>query len=526
MIECIGSIDQGTQSTRFFLYAKDCSVLASCQVPVPQIYPRAGWVEQEPEQLWRSVVEAINGAMQEAKERHGGITVKAIGLTNQRETTIVWDKNTGKPLHNAIVWLDSRTSQLCARMAEQRSEGHDAFRPITGLPISTYFSAYKLKWLIENVPEVCTAVDEGRCMFGTVDTWLLYNLTGGTVHITDVSNASRTNLMDISSLQWHAETINAFGVANVVLPEIKSNAEEYGRVVVGAARNNASATRHLQQQQLTSDLDNVPISGCLGDQQAAMMGQRCVEAEAKNTYGTGCFMLLNTGTAPVPSSHGLLTTVAYKLGPQAPAYYALEGSIAIAGQGISWLRDALGCIDSAAESEGLAASVPDTGGVFFVPAFGGLLAPYWAPDARGVILGLTQHTTRAHIVRAMLEAICFQTRDVVEAMRQDADMSHLACLFVDGGASQNNLLMQMQADVLQVGVRRPEHMETTSLGAALAAGIAVGFWTVEEAFHDQKHESGGTLFEPVWEKGVAERRYGRWKKAVERSMGLAEITDD
>ena len=356
-------------------------------------------------------------------------------------------------------------------------------------------------------------------MFGTVDTWLLYNLTGGCsggdgnsggVHVTDVSNASRTSLMDISTLQWHQDTINTFGASSVIFPEIKSNAEEYGRICKSAV----------------SELAGVPIAGCLGDQQAAVMGQRCVENEAKNTYGTGCFMLLNTGNTAIPSKHGLLTTVAYQLGPKTAPCYALEGSIAIAGQGISWLRDSLGLIENAAESETLAQSVATTGGVFFVPAFGGLLAPRWEPDARGVILGLTQHTTKAHIVRAMLEAICFQTRDVLEAMRKDADMTHLQCLFVDGGASQNNLLMQMQADILQVPVRRPLHMETTSLGAALAAGIAVNFWSVEEAFADLKHSSGGTLFVPAVDEAAANKKHEKWKKAVERSMNLAEITEE
>jgi glycerol kinase len=519
-MECIGSVDQGTQSTRFFLYDKDCTVIASSQIPVAQIFPHQGWVDQDPMAIWKSVQEAVSETMGQAEEKYGQgkITVKAIGITNQRETTIVWDKNTGKPLCNAIVWLDNRTSAIAEAMAAKLG-GRDAFRAITGLPTSTYFSAYKLKWMLENVPEVKQAADEGRCMFGTVDTWLLYNFTGGAnggrsggdngnsggVHITDVSNASRTNLMDISNLQWHQNMIKTFGASNVILPEIKSNAEEYGKVCASA----------LPQ------LAGVPISGCLGDQQAAMMGQRCQEKEAKNTYGTGCFMLLHTGTTPVESTHGLLTTVAYQLGPHAAPCYALEGSIAIAGQGITWLRDSLGLINDAAESEALAESVPNCGGVFFVPAFGGLLAPWWEPEARGIILGLTQHTNKAHIVRAMLEAISFQTRDVLEAMKKDSEMN-LACLYVDGGASKNNTLMQMQADILQVPVRRPAHMETTSLGAALAAGIAVGFWTVEEAFAGKK--DGGTLFEPKIVAEKADKRHGRWKKAVERSMQLAEIT--
>jgi glycerol kinase len=519
-MECIGSVDQGTQSTRFFLYDKDCTVIASSQIPVAQIFPKQGWVDQDPMAIWESVQKAISETMRQAQEKYGEgkVTVKAVGITNQRETTIVWDKITGKPLCNAIVWLDNRTSAVAEKMAAERG-GRDAFRAITGLPTSTYFSAYKLKWLLDNKPDVAKVASEGRCMFGTVDTWLLYNFTGGAasgengsatadgVHVTDVSNASRTNLMDISTLKWHKETIDIFGASKIIFPEIKSNAEEYG---------NISATA-------IPELAGVPIAGCLGDQQAAMMGQRCQEKEAKNTYGTGCFMLLHTGTTAVESKHGLLTTVAYQLGPDAAPNYALEGSIAIAGQGITWLRDSLGLINDSAESEALAESVPNCGGVFFVPAFGGLLAPWWEPDARGIILGLTQHTTKAHIVRAMLEAISFQTRDVLEAMRKDSELN-LACLFVDGGACKNNALMQMQTDILQVPVRRPFHMETTSLGAALAAGIAVGFWTLEEAFADAKHSDGGDLFEPKIDAELADKRHGRWKKAVERSMQLAEIT--
>jgi len=507
-MECIGAIDQGTQSTRFFLYDKDTAPIASHQVELSQIYPKNGWVEQDPLAIWNSVCLAVAGAMQQARERYGQVNVRAIGITNQRETTILWDKNTGKPLNNAIVWLDGRTSQLCA--AIERDVGRDAFRPVTGLPVSTYFSAYKLKWLLDNVPEIAEAASEGRCMFGTVDCWLMYQLTGGVhggIHVTDLSNASRTNLMDLSTLTWHKDTVAAFGAENVLLPKICSNAEVYGQVTG------------------ITELEGVPIAGCLGDQQAAMLGQRCSENEAKSTYGTGCFLLFNTGHSIVPSKHGLLTTVAYKLGHDASLYYALEGSIAIAGQGISWLRDSLGLIKNAAESETLAASVPDCGGVFFVPAFGGLLAPWWASDARGVILGLTQYTTKAHIVRAMLEAICFQTRDVLEAMKQDADMNSLVNLSVDGGASQNDVLMQMLADVLQVPVKRPEHMETTSLGAALAAGIAVNFWTVDEVLMDQKHSTGASLFDPNVSRGVADRQHALWKKAVERSLGLAEFTD-
>lgn len=507
-MECVGSIDQGTQSTRFFLYDKDCTPLASSQVPLPQAYPKAGWVEQDPLQILSTIHAAVSDTIRQVEERHGAVVIRSIGITNQRETTVVWDKATGVPLYNAIVWLDGRTAQVCSRMAEQHG-GRDAFRAVTGLPVSTYFSAYKLKWLLENVPKVSEAAQQGQCMFGTIDSWIIYKLTGGGVHATDVTNASRTSLMNIHTLSWSQDMLKAFNVDSVILPEIRSNAEVFGVI----------------SDPLVPALEGIPIAGCLGDQQAAMLGQRCVEREAKNTYGTGCFMLLNTGPTIVASSHGLLTTVAYKLGKDSQACYALEGSIAIAGQGISWLRDSLGLIHDASESETVAGSVAHTGGVYFVPAFNGLLAPWWEPEARGTIVGITQYTTKAHIVRALLEAICFQTRDVLEAMKEDADMSSLACLFVDGGASQNNLLMQLQADVLQVAVRRPIHMETTSLGAALAAGIGIGFWSVKEAFTDLKHATGGTVFEPNISRNDADGRYAKWKLAVQRSLGLASLDE-
>ncbi|KAL4421980.1 hypothetical protein ABPG77_011003 [Micractinium sp. CCAP 211/92] len=509
-MDCIGAIDQGTQSTRFFLYDAQCRPLASAQVEFPQVYPHAGWVEQDPMAIWASVQEAVRQAMEQARGEFPQLTVRAVGITNQRETTLVWDRSTGQPLHNAIVWLDNRTSGVCHAMAQQLGS-QNYFRPVTGLPISTYFSAYKLKWLLDNVPAVAAAAADGRAMFGTVDSWLIYQLTGGVdggLHITDVSNASRTNLMDLRTLSWHEPTLRLFGVPPAMLPQIRSNAEVYGTV------------------KAEGPLKGVPIAGCLGDQQAAMMGQRCAVSEAKNTYGTGCFMLLNTGPELVQSSHGLLSTLAFQLGAGAAPHYALEGSIAIAGQGISWLRDRMGFIASAAESEAVAGSVPDSGGVYFVPAFGGLLAPWWQDDARGVIVGLTQYSTKAHIVRAMLEAICFQTRDVLEAMQADSGTARLPVMFVDGGASQNDLLMQMQADILQVPVRRPAHLETTSLGAALAAGIGMGMLTAEQAFTDLKHNTGGTLFQPRITPAAASRRHAKWKLAVERSFALAELTAD
>ncbi|GAB4822772.1 hypothetical protein N2152v2_009818 [Parachlorella kessleri] len=522
-MECMGAIDQGTQSTRFFLYNQECSPIASSQIEFQQLYPKSGWVEQDPLTIWESMRTAIQQTMEQAQHEHGEVVVKAIGITNQRETTLVWDRQTGEPLHNAIVWLDNRTSGICHEMYA-RFGSWDHFRQVTGLPISTYFSAYKLRWLLDNVPEVAEAAKAGRCLFGTVDSWLLYKLTGGRdggIHVTDVVNAARTNLMDVRTLSWHMPTLDVFGISPNMLPEIRSNAEVYGVV------------------KDDGPLVGVPIAGCLGDQQAALLGQRCRVHEAKSTYGTGCFVLLNTGSEVVDSAHGLLSTVGYKLGPQADTNYALEGSIAIAGQGVSWLRDAMGFIGSAAESEEVAGSVPDTAGVYFVPAFGGLLAPWWRDDARGVILGLTQYTTKAHLVRAMLEAICFQTRDVLEAQRRDAEVHQLKALFVDGGASQNDLLMQaslvqaghvllvvvMLADLLQVPVSRPKNLETTSLGAAIAAGIGVGFWTAEQAFNGLRGAADGTLFKPQVPREDAEQRYTKWLKAVQRSMDLQDLAD-
>lgn len=511
-VECIGAIDQGTQSSRFFLYDKECNVIASHQVSLRQEYPRAGWVEQDPFEIIRTVKQAMAAAIEGAKQKHPGLVIRGLGITNQRETTIVWDKSTGKPLYNAIVWLDSRTTKICNEIM-QKHGGRDAFRPVTGLPVSTYFSSYKLKWLLDNVPEVKEAIQERRCMFGTVDSWLLYNLTGGAkhggCHITDTTNASRTNFMDIFTLRWHEEIVNTFGASKVIFPEIRSNSEVYGEV----------------HESFMSEIRGVPIAGSLGDQQAAMLGQRCIEGEAKNTYGTGCFLLLHTGERAVISSHGLLTTLAYRLGDSA-ACYALEGAIAIAGQGITWLHDALEIIDDPSESESVAQSVPDSGGVYFVPAFSGLLAPWWEPDARGVILGLTQFSNKAHIVRAMLEAICYQTRDVVEAMKKDAEMEDFKCLYVDGGASRNTLLMQWQADVLQLCVVRPPNLETTSLGAAIAAGLALGFWSLEEVFVSMKKSQDATQFSPQIDTRAADVRYQKWKVAVERSIGLAQLAPD
>ncbi|GBF97483.1 glycerol kinase-like [Raphidocelis subcapitata] len=507
-MEVAAAIDQGTQSTRVFLFDRAGGVVASHQVPLRQIYPKAGWCEHDPMLIWGTVEACIEGALASAREKLGqDVQVKALGITNQRETTVLWSRSTGEPLHNAIVWLDNRTSEVCARLQESLPGGKDHFRPVTGLPISTYFSAYKVQWLLENCDKVRAAVDSGDALFGTVDSWLIWQLTGGArggVHVTDASNASRTNMLDLRTRQWHAPFVELFGLNLGVMPRVASNAEVLGHVKEGP-------------------LAGVPISGCLGDQQAALVGQRCGRGEAKNTYGTGCFMLLNTGSELVPSTHGLLTTFGYQLGPKAAPHYALEGSIAVAGLGISWLKDNLRLIDSADESEALAASVPDTGGVYFVPAFSGLLAPHWIEDARGVLLGMTGFTTRAHVVRAMLEAICFQTREVLDAMRADADMSHMAVLRVDGGAAKNDLLMQLQSDLLHVPVSRPLFQETTALGAALAAGLAVGFYPHD--FVTTHPENHSTLFRPAVSLDNSEKRYAHWRKAVSRSLALAELAD-
>ncbi|GLI71029.1 hypothetical protein VaNZ11_016146 [Volvox africanus] len=591
--ECIAALDQGTQSTRVFIFDRDCAPIASHQADLPQIYPQAGWCEHDPLEIWRTVLECLSRTWEDAQQRvvsagRPPLRMMALGITNQRETTVVWSRTTGLPLHNAVVWLDNRTSELCDRLAATHG-GRDAFRSVTGLPISPYFSATKYLWMYDNVPEVRAAVDSGDAAVGTIDSWLIWQLTGGPlggVHITDVTNASRTLLMDLDSLDWHDPTLAAFRCPRAILPRIASNAEVYGLITPTAATapiyGNASGSSGGFASPIhpLGPLEGVPIAGCLGDQMAAMLGQRCRPGEAKNTYGTGCFMLLNTGQRRIASTHGLLTTVAFKLGPDKRANYALEGSVAVAGLGISWLRDNLGLIGSAAESEVLAASVPNTGGVYFVPAFSGLLAPHWRADARGVLLGMTSFTTRAHVVRAMLEAICFQTREVLDAMRRDAELDEhhggLAALRVDGGAAANDLLMQLQADLLQVPVVRPAFRETTSLGAALAAGLAVNLWTWEEVFAaaaqpplrpahpphmlapegplpdgplshfdtDNGIENGGgnngrggggaaavpavaaTAFQPAVTPAAASRRYDRWRKAVERALDLADLAPE
>lgn len=497
----VGAIDQGTQSTRFMLFDKDVNVVASHQIEHRQIMPRAGWVEHEPELLVENTKRCIERAVAKAVEKLGNVDVKGVGVTNQRETTLVWDKKTGRPLHNAIVWLDSRTSAICHRMERELSKEH--FRSVTGLPISTYFSAYKLRWMMENSPVVEEAVKNRSCMMGTVDSWLIYNLTKegdkGGVHVTDVTNASRTNLMELKTCNWHPESAALFDIPLEILPEIKSNAEVYGHITEGP-------------------LASVPVAGCIGDQQAAALGQRCVPGEAKNTYGTGCFLLLNTGGDIVKSTHGLLTTVGFKLGKDKPTNYALEGAIGVGGVGVTWLKDKLNIIESAADVEKVASSVEDTAGVYFVPAFGGLLAPHWDEDARGTIVGLTQYTTKAHIARSMLEAICFQTREVLDAMKKDASNLDLKVLRVDGGASNNNLLMQMQADILGLPVIRPPSVETTVAGAAISAGLAVGLFNEKQIFYGHTDTK---VFQPTTTEMERDSRYAWWTRAVDRSKAWA-----
>lgn len=493
--ELIGAIDQGTSSSRFLVFDKALRVVAKHQVEVQQIMPKEGWMEQDPLQLVSSVLtclEEVGVALQ-------GKRLSGIGISNQRESTVLWDKTTGKCLYNAIAWCDGRAAEVSNKMVKQTlSKNKDDLRPRCGLPINPYFSALKVCWLMENCEQVRAAIEDGRCLFGTVDTWLIWNLTGGVaggVHVTDVTNASRTMLMNIHTLQWDPYLCSFFNIPQSILPQIRSSSEVYGYIVRGA-------------------LKGVPICGCLGDQQAALVGQQCFgPGDAKNTYGTGCFLLYNTGQQPVMSRHGMLTTVGYQLGPQAPVVYALEGSVAIGGQSVRWLRDNLEFFKEARDIEHYASSVKETGDVYFVPAFSGLYAPYWQPDARGVIIGLTNYTTKAHLCRATLEAVCFQSKEVLDAMNQDSHLP-LGLLKVDGGMTSNDLMLQLQADILGIPVVRPDMSEMTALGAAIAAGVGAGVWRDVTQFPRQ-HVS---KFEPQINPDDRDRRYARWMKAVQRSM--------
>ncbi|XP_028766399.1 glycerol kinase [Neltuma alba] len=514
----IGSIDQGTTSTRFIIYDRSARAIASHQVEFAQHYPEAGWVEHDPMEILESVRVCITGALDQAKSE--GINVvkglKAIGVTNQRETTLLWSKSTGIPLYNAIVWMDARTSSVCRKLENELSGGRTHFVETCGLPISTYFSATKLLWLMENVEAVKEAIKKGDALFGTIDTWLIWNLTGGVkggLHVTDVSNASRTMLMNLKTLDWDESTLKTLGIPAEILPKIVSNSEIIGKISPGWP------------------ITDIPIAGCLGDQHAAMVGQACRKGEAKSTYGTGAFILLNTGEEIVTSTHGLLTTLAFKLGPNAPANYALEGSIAIAGAAVQWLRDSLGIISSAKEIEDLASQVESTGGVYFVPAFNGLFAPWWRDDARGVCIGITRFTSKAHIARAVLESMSFQVKDVLDSMKKDSEETDKDkkekeefLLRVDGGATVNNLLMQIQADLLGSPVIRPADIETTALGAAYAAGLAVGVWKEEEIFASGEKVKTSTVFRPVLAEQLRKKKVESWCKAVTRTFDLADLS--
>ncbi|MGW9629728.1 glycerol kinase GlpK [Agromyces sp. NPDC055520] len=496
MADYILAIDQGTTSSRAIIFDKAGSIVSTGQLEHEQIFPKAGWVEHDPAEIWRNTGEVIGQALGKVNlTRHD---IAAVGITNQRETAVVWDKHTGEPVYNAIVWQDTRTQSIVDRLAADG--GVERFKQKVGLPLATYFSGTKIVWILENVPGAREKAEAGDLLFGTTDTWVLWNLTGGVdggVHATDVTNASRTMFMDLETLAWDDEILAAFGVPKSMLPEIKSSSEIYG-----------TANEH-------SLLRETPISGILGDQQAATFGQAAFETgEAKNTYGTGNFLIFNTGEEIVHSKNGLLTTVGFKLGDQ-PVHYALEGSIAVTGSLIQWLRDNLGLISSAAEVEELAKSVEDNGGAYFVPAFSGLFAPYWRPDARGALVGLTRYVNKGHIARAALEAIAFQTRDVIEAVNADAGVD-LTELRVDGGATANDTLLQFQADILGVPVVRPVVAETTALGAAYAAGLAVGFWSSLDELRANWQED--KRWTPSMDEAERARLDRNWKKAVTKTL--------
>jgi len=494
----VGALDQGTTSTRFMVFDHSGGVVGIDQKEHEQIYPKPSWVEHDPLEIWTRSVEAIKGGLARAGIKASDLA--AVGVTNQRETTVVWDRRTGKPVYNAIVWQDTRTDQIIDELA--KNGGQDRLRPLTGLPLATYFSGPKVKWILDNVQGARAAAEAGNLLFGNIDTWCIWNLTGGPsggVHVTDVTNASRTLLMNLETLDWDDGVLKLLGIPRSMLPTIKASSDVYGRAV--------------------GDLAGVPVAGDLGDQQAALFGQTCFSpGEAKNTYGTGCFMLLNTGTKAVPSKSGLLTTLGYKIGDE-PAVYALEGSIAITGALVQWLRDNLGIIRSSADVDTLAKTVDDNGGVYFVPAFSGLFAPYWKSDARGVIAGLTRYVNKGHIARAVLEATAWQTREVVDAMNADSGVK-LTALKVDGGMAFDELLMQIQADVLGVPVIRPKVAETAALGAAYAAGLAVGFWSALEDLKDNWHKD--REWKPKSDANARESDYALWKKAVTKTFDWVE----
>ncbi len=494
MTKCVGSIDQGTTSSRFILFDRKGDIVAVDQMEHEQIYPKAGWVEHDALEIWRNTQKVIEGAL--AKAGATAADLAAVGITNQRETSVIWDRRTGQPLHNALVWMDTRTDALVAQF--ERDGGKDRLRAKTGLPLTTYFSGLKLRWLIDHVDGARALAQSGDLLFGTIDSWLAWNLTGGVEggrHLTDVTNASRTQMMNLETLDWDEDILALFDIPRACLPTIRSSSEIYG-VCTGA-------------------LAGAQLAGILGDQQAALFGQACLApGQVKNTYGTGCFMLMNTGERPFPSTYGLLTTLGYKLGDK-PAVYALEGSIAIAGALVQWLRDNLGLVKHASEIEALARSVQDNGDVYFVPAFSGLYAPHWKESARGVIAGLTRFAGKGHIARAALEATAYQTREVLDAMVKDSGVA-ISEMRVDGGMVVNELLMQFQSDMLNAPVVRPKVIETTALGAAYAAGLAVGYWTSTDDI--LANWRADRTWRPAMEGALRDRLYAKWNKAVARSL--------
>ena len=489
----IGALDQGTSSTRFILFDESGSIIGQSQKEHKQIMPKPGWVEHDALEIWENTKTVIREAISKIDINQ----LSAIGITNQRETTVVWDKNTGKPLHNAIVWQDTRTQTFLDSISDEDKKSI-TFK--TGLTVAPYFSGSKMNWLVKNVPAISDAVSKGNALFGTIDSWLLWNLTEG-IHKTDVTNASRTLLMNLETLDWDEDLLKLFSVPRSALPEICSSSEVYGLTKLDGAIKSG-----------------IPISGILGDQQAAMVGQACFKkGESKTTYGTGNFALLNTGEEIIRSKAGLLTTVCYKFGDEKP-HYALEGSVAVTGSAVQWLRDQLGIIKNASEIENLASEVADNGGVYFVPAFSGLFAPYWRSDARGVIVGLTRAATKSHLARATLEAIAFQTREVLDAMVIDSGVP-LIEMKVDGGITANELCMQIQSDVMGIEVSRPKIIETTALGAAYAAGLAVGFFKDKEQIRSNWLES--RRWKPDLNSPLADNGFRNWKKAVERTLNWA-----
>jgi glycerol kinase len=489
-MKLIAAIDQGTTSTRCILFNHSGLPVAMAQQEHTQIYPKPGWVEHDPLEIWSRTQNVLAEAMNQAHVRPKDLA--AMGITNQRETTVIWEKATGRPIYNALVWQDTRTADICAELS--RSGGQDRFRIKTGLPLATYFSAPKINWLLEHIPEARKKAENGELLFGTIDTWLIWNMTK--VHITDVTNASRTMLMDLVTLDWDEEILHHFDIPRSLLPTILSSSQAYG----------------------TTD-QGIPVSGDLGDQQAALFGQTCfASGEAKNTYGTGCFLLLNTSEKPVQSQNGLLTTLAYKIGDHRPVY-ALEGSIAVTGALVQWLRDNLGLIATSSEIESLAQSVEDNGGIYFVPAFSGLYAPYWKDNARGVICGLTRFIHKGHLARAALEATAYQTRDIFEAMNRDSGLA-LNSLRVDGGMVDNHLFMQFQSDILNVPIIRPQVSQTTALGAAYAAGLAVGYWSNLEEL--KENWSIFQTWQPRMDESRRQHLYDNWQRAVTRTFDWLE----